>query len=149
MTATAAQIARVRRMVSEADDTTYDDNAIRDYIEEYPLIDERGELPYTYDTSTQPPTQDDNDDWIDTYDLNAAAADIWEEKAAGIAGDFDFKADGGQYSRSQAYEQALKQARWFRNRRTPTSMTQKKWPEESEFGASDLGWIGNLAEPRT
>ena len=146
MAATAAQIARLRRMVSEADDTTYSDALLTTYIEAYPLIDERGELPYTWDTSTQPPTQDDNDDWVDTYDLNAAAGDIWEEKAAGIAADFDFKADGGQYSRSQAYEQAMKQARWFRNRRSPTSMTLKKSPEESEFGVNDLSWIVNKVQ---
>ena len=43
----------------------------------------------------------------------------------------------------QAYEQAMKQARWLRNRRTPTTMTLKKSPEESEFAVNDLGWIVN------
>ena len=58
MAATAAQIERLRRMVDEPDDTTYSDEAIKDYIEEYPLVDARGKEPYTWDTSTQPPTQE-------------------------------------------------------------------------------------------
>jgi len=143
MAATAAQIARLRRMVDEPDDTTYDDDAITDYIERYPLVDERGEKPYTWDTSTQPPTQDENDDWIDTYDLNAAAADIWEEKAATVAEDFDFRADGGQYSRGQAYEHYMKMVALFRSRRSMRTISAEKWPVES---SQDRSWIANLAE---
>lgn len=143
MAATAAQIARLRRMVGEPDSsTTYTDDDLTTYIEEYPLIDERGEAPYTWDTSTEPPTEDENDDWIATYDLNAAAADIWEEKAAGLAQDYDFKADGASFSRSQAYEQYLKQARYYRSRRAPRTMTQRLEPQRT----TDVLWIGNLAE---
>ena len=69
-------IAQVRGWTNEPTTTTYDDDAITVFIERYPLIDERGELPYTFDTSTDPPTEDANDTWIDTYDLHAAAADI-------------------------------------------------------------------------
>ena len=146
MTATAAQIARVRRMVDEPDDTTYDDDLIQDYIEDYPLLDERGKEPFTWDTSTQPPTQDANEDWIPTYDLNAAAADIWEEKAAGVAEDYDFSADGGKYTRSQVYEQYMRNAMRFRSRRSMRTITATIWPEPS--GRADRSWIGNLAEER-
>jgi hypothetical protein len=132
MSATAAQVARVRRMVNEADDTTYDDDAIADYIESYPLIDERGEEPYTWDTSTSPPTQEDNDDWIATYDLHAAAADIWEEKAAVVAVDFDFRADGGQYSRSQVVEAYQALARYHRARRAPRSHRLVMYPDPTD-----------------
>jgi hypothetical protein len=142
MAATAAEVARLRRMVNEADDTTYDDTALEETIESYPCIDERGEEPYTWDTSTDPPTQDDNDSWIATYDLNAAAADIWEEKAAVLAQDYDFNADGGRYSRSQAYEQAMKQARYYRSRRNPRTVTLRPEPVKSE----DVLWVGNLPE---
>jgi hypothetical protein len=142
MAATAAEVARLRRMVNEADDTTYDDTALEETIESYPCIDERGEEPYTWDTSTDPPTQDDNDSWIATYDLNAAAADIWEEKAAVLAQDYDFNADGGRYSRSQAYEQAMKQARYYRSRRNPRTKTLRPEPVKSE----DVLWVGNLPE---
>ena len=132
MSATAAQVARVRRMVNEADDTTYDDDAIADYIESYPLIDERGEEPYTWDTSTSPPTQEDNDDWIATYDLHAAAADIWEEKAAVVAVDFDFRADGGQYSRSQVVESYRALARYHRARRAPRTHRLVMYPDPTD-----------------
>ena len=142
MSATAAQIARLRRMVAEPDDTTYDDTTLGSYIETYPLVDERGEEPYTWDTSTEPPTQDDNDNWIDTYDLNAAAADIWEEKAASLAQDFDFSSDGARFDRSQAYEQMMRSARYYRSRRSPRTITQRPEPERS----TDVLWIGNLAE---
>ena len=142
MSATAAQIARLRRMVAEPDETTYLDTDLAGYIEDYPLVDERGEEPYTWDTSTEPPTQDDNDNWIATYDLNAAAADIWEEKAATLAQDFDFSADGASFSRSQAYEQMMRSARYYRSRRSLKTVTQRPEPERS----TDVLWIGNLAE---
>jgi len=127
MTATAAMIAQVRRMVNESGVDTYDDDAIQTYIEKYPLLDERGQEPYTYDTSTSPPTADDNDDWIATYDLHLAAADIWEEKAAAVASRFDFEADGGKFNRSQQYEMYMKQARRHRARCAITTITMVPW----------------------
>jgi len=138
MSATAAQIAQVRRMVNEPDDTTYDDDAISVFIERYPLLDERGEAPYTWDTSTSPPTQEDNEDWIATYDLHAAAADIWDEKAAVVAVDFDFSADGGNYSRSQVVQQFERQARAHRARRRPGAIRLHKWPKETTYVDEDL-----------
>jgi hypothetical protein len=68
-------------MVDEPDTTTYSTRSYKPTSKTYPMIDERGEVPYTWDTSTTPPTKDANDNWIATYDFNAAAADIWEEKA--------------------------------------------------------------------
>ena len=130
MTATAAMIAEVRRKIGEPTDATYSDVIISTQIEKYPLIDERGEVPFTYDTSTQPPTQDANEDWIVTYDLNAASADFMDEKAAALAGDFDFRADGADYKRSQAYEQMKKLARTYRSRRSPNVIEQFAWPKD-------------------
>lgn len=132
MTATAAQIAQVRRMVAEPTTTTYSDALIQGFIEAYPKLDERGELPYTWDTSTEPPTQEANDNWIPTYDLNAAAADIWEEKAAGLAALYDFSDAGATYHRSQAAEMALKMARKYRSRRSSKTIKMIKSPKESE-----------------
>lgn len=54
--------------------------------------------------------------WVPTYDLNAAAADLWEERAAELSDKFDFSADGGNFSRNQAHGNALKQASLFRSR---------------------------------
>jgi hypothetical protein len=140
MTVTAAQILQVRRMAAELTATTYSDAAITAFIEAYPVMDERGEEPYTWDTSTTPPTQDENDDWIDTYDLNAAAADIWEEKAAVWAAKYDFTADGGTYHRSQGFEQAQKMARHYRSRRQPGTRTMVMRPkvETDLYDDSDL-----------
>ena len=145
MSATAAQIARLRRTVNESDDTTYDDDLLAEYIERYPLLDVRGEQPYTWDTSTEPPTQEDNDNWIVTWDLHAAAADVWEEKGAAYADNVDFGADGANYHLSQKYEQMMARVRYHRARRSPTSHTLVKWPEERDT-AELYPWIANLPE---
>ena len=144
MSATAAQIARLRRTVNESDDTTYDDDLLAEYIERYPLVDERGEEPYTWDGSTQPPTQEPNDSWIPTYDLNAAAADIWDEKAAVVAADFNFAADGGRYDRAQVAEMFAKRARYYRSRRAIRVITPIAWPSTPDEDV--FPWIGNLPE---
>jgi len=145
MAATAEQIARLRRMVAEPTSATYADADIAAYIESYPVLDEMGEAPYELDVSTIPPHQDANTEWIPTYDLHAAAGDIWEEKASAVSAYFDFQADGGNFSRSQLYEQAQKQARYHRSRRTPKTSRLVVWPE---IGELEQSWIGNLAEPR-
>jgi hypothetical protein len=145
MAATAAQRSRLRRMCGlAADDATYDDDVLDDYIEAYPLLDENGEQPYTWSSAT-PPAQVVNTNWVATYDLNAAAADVWDEIAAGIYNHFDFSAEGRSFSKSQTYEHAQGRARYYRSRRQPTSMKGVQWPEET--GAVDQTWIANLAEP--
>lgn len=142
MTATDAQIAQVRRMVAESTTDTYSDDLIAAYIERYPHIDEQGERPYTL-SSDAPPEQVENTNWIPTYDLHAAAADIWEEKAAVPAQDFDFSEDNiGSYKRSQVYEQYMKQCRFHRARRMPSTTALIKDPEETK----SLPWIANLPE---
>lgn len=117
MGATAEQIARLRRMVAESGTGTYSDSDMAMYIERYPLMDERGVDPYDWDTSTEPPTKDAEDDWIPTYDLNLAAAEIWDEKASAIANKFTFSADGGSYDTSKQVEQYERRARTYRSRR--------------------------------
>lgn len=133
MAATAAQIAQVRRMVAEPTTGTYSDVMLASYIESYPLIDADGHEP-------------SETDWTATYDLHAAAADVWEEKAAGVADSVDFGADGANYHLSQKYEQAMARVRYHRARRSPTTHTLVKWPEERN-SAELYPWIGNLPEP--
>lgn len=144
MAATAAQVAELRLMIHEPDETTYTDVALAGYIEKYPLIDERGEYPYTWDTSTTPPSQDENEDWIPTYDMHAAAGDIWEQKAAAIFDHYDFQADGGRYSRDQAYKNAMRLARHHRARRKPRTMKPRMYPDPDQ--SETPAWIGNLPE---
>jgi hypothetical protein len=144
VSATDAQVLRLRRMVNEPEFDTYHDDDLKTYIEDYPLIDDQGLDPWWIDVSTDPPSRTETVGWIPTYDLNAAAADIWEEKAAVVAQDFDFNADGGNYSRSQVYQQYMRQARFFRARRVPSTFTLRQEPRLPDTAATI--WIGNLAE---
>jgi len=130
MAATADQVAELRRMVDEPKFTSsYDDTLIEGYIERYPCLDERGQAPYTW-LLTTPPTQEANASWIPTYDMHAAAADVWTEKAAALAGKFDLSADGANMQRSQLYAQAMNQARYHRSRRRIGTVKSYKWPSE-------------------
>ena len=111
MAATAADRTRLRRMIAEATDAGgYTDAVLTDAIERYPLPDADGLWP-------------DENDWVAVYDLNAAAAEVWGEKSAALAGSFDFAADGSSFSRSQAHSQAAKMARYYQARRGPTTLT--------------------------
>ena len=116
MTATDAQVSKLRRYIDEPTEDTYSDDELKDYIESYAVMDELGTEPWKYDESTEPPTRIERDNWIPTYDLHAAAADIWEEKAAAVADEFDFEADGGDYKRSQKHEAYMANARRHKGR---------------------------------
>lgn len=143
MTATAAQIAEIRRMVAEPTSATYSDTLIQEYIERYPCLDERGTEPYYYTYVAGVPTPTANTDWIATYDLHAAAADIWEEKAAVWANKYDFNADGGAYSRSQVYQQMMSKAKYHRSRSKIKTIKLVMSPPQS----NEETWQGNLPEP--
>jgi len=105
-------------MSSEPSTSVYSDGQIAGYIEAYPVVDASGNFPA-------------NPDWAATYDLYAAAADIWEEKAARYAELFDFDADGGNYKRSQMIDQAMKMAARYRARRSASSVRLIKYPPEA------------------
>lgn len=55
-------------------------------------------------------TETGPDPWLGAYNLNAAAADLWRMKAAAVAQDFDFGADGGTYQRDQVSAHCLEMA---------------------------------------
>ena len=143
MTATAAMITRVRSMVNEPLPVTYSDVAIQGFIETYPMMDENGEQPYTWSSAT-PPVQVVNTSWVATYDLHAAAADIWEDKASEWVTRYDFKADGADYSRSQAYNHMMGRVRYHRSMRAARTMRGFKSPKEPN--STRQVWIGNLPE---
>lgn len=109
MSASAVNIADLRDMVAEPDATTYSDTTLARIIETFPLIDADGYEPT-------------DDDWTATYDLNAAAANVWSRKASALASLYDFAADGGSYKRSQAYQNAKSEARRYRAMRAPMSL---------------------------
>lgn len=122
MAATAAQLAQLRRMVAEPTTTTYSDALLTTIIESYPCLDDNGEMPF-YWSAAVPPAQVVNELWVAVYDINAAASSIWQEKAAVPAADFDLNADGASYTRSQVYEQAMKQARFYASKRRGGTIT--------------------------
>lgn len=111
MAATAADIASLRRMVADTGTPSeYSDDDLRACIERYPLPDAAGRQPGVAG-------------WVATYDLHAAAADIWQQKAGALAGCYDFDADGARFARSQAYEHALTMARHYRARRAARAVS--------------------------
>lgn len=128
MAATAEQIARLRRMAGESNPTTYSDSDIAAYIERYPILDALGNDPWV-ESETTPTTLIANPDWTATYDLNAAAADLWAEKAAGLAARYDFSTQGQSFSRSQGYEMAQKQSRYYRSRRAVGTIAMRPEPK--------------------
>lgn len=128
---TAAQLAELRRMVAEPSTTTYGDALLTTYIEKYPLMDSQGIDPTYLDYSSTPPLPVAEPCWIPTYDLHAAAADVWEEKAAPQATKSDFSSDGGNYSMSQKFEMAMKMVKFHRARRAVRNIDMIKKPLET------------------
>lgn len=100
MTVTESMIAKLRRMINEPTQALYTDAALDEILTENAVTDPDGQT---------------------TYDLNAAAADVWSEKAALIADEFDFNADGGSFQRSQKYDAYMKNARHYGSRRKAKS----------------------------
>lgn len=142
MTATEPQIDKVRRMTAERTLDNYQDAEIAATIEDFPLLDINGNEKYLLSAAV-PPALVVNPDWIPTYDLNAAAAEIWKEKAAEVSRLHDFDADGGSFDRSKIYEQYMANVRYYRSQRVPATTTLKKFPKEVD----PRTWIGNLPEP--
>lgn len=120
MTITQKVLDKLRRSVAETGDAPfYTDGMLAEYLLEYPLMDDKGRSP-------------DDPEWSPTYDLNAAAGDIWAEKASTFAGSFDFAADGGNYHRSQVYQQMIANARQFRSRRSAKTVRAHYSPKRKD-----------------
>ncbi len=116
-------IADVRRMTAVAtDDTTHTTAVITAWIEKYPQTDEESRDP-------------DESNWTVTYDLNAAAAGIWTEKASAVADKNDFAVDGSSYKCSQKYEKFMKQARHYASRRIPGRIWHRADPRNTGRGS--------------
>ena len=121
MAASVTEVVKLRRMIADSTSTTYSDDDLEDIIESCPVLDSEGLDP-------------EDDSWTATYDLNAAAAQIWEEKAAAYIGSYDFSADGGSFNRSQMYEQAMKMARHYHSRKRVKTITTRPEPRVEEDG---------------
>jgi len=126
-------VDQLRRMTAEPlDSSGYDDATLAAYLQRYPLPDGAGALP-------------DDATWTGAWDANMAAADLWTEKAALFAADFDFAADGGDYKRSQVHSQMLTMARTFRARRQTGALVLKAQPKP-EGAPGLMDWLGNAPE---
>lgn len=126
MAATAEMVEQLRRMIAEPTEATYSDALLTSWIESVPLTDVNGAEPFTdIYVFVGEVTRVVNQSWLPTYDLNAVAGAIWTEKAGLLAPNFDFSADGGNYSRSQAFEMAMKQSRFYLSRRSARTITQE------------------------
>lgn len=98
--ATQEEIWFVRQLLGEASaESEYSDDFIAQLIDRHPV-----------GTSTE-------------HDLNSAAADGWQVKAAKLADQISFSADGASFQLSQKHMQALNMARTFRSRRGTRSVT--------------------------
>lgn len=111
-----SDITTLRRFIGDTGASpAYTDEQISEVIARYPTVDFDGKEPTRLadDGSSVVP----NEYWLPTYDLHAAAADLWNEMAAGYITQHDFSADGGQYSRSQIYQQMMARSRYHNSRR--------------------------------
>ena len=124
-------IDQLRRMVAEPTQDTYTDDLLGSYLAAYPLPDANGYAP----TDTA---------WAGVWDSALAAAQVWEEKAAAFAGDYDFSADGGSYQRSQVYAQMMATARSFRARRKTSVLVLTAQPPPDAVDRD--AWLGNAPE---
>jgi hypothetical protein len=57
------------------------------------------------------------------YDINAAAADVWRQKAAAVACRYDFASDGQSMHRSQMYAQFMQMAAIYDAQAEPLRVT--------------------------
>lgn len=103
---------KLRRMTNlAADDATYTDAVLIEYMEQYPVADENLREP-------------DHSLWIGTYDLHAAASEIWSEKLAALESSaFDFTADGATFNRSQLVTHMRNMISYHASRVTAQSAT--------------------------
>lgn len=132
-TPTADMIAQLRRMAAEPiTSDTYTQADLSAIIARYPLNDTAGLTP----TDTL---------WAGNWDLNRAAADVWDEKAAAVASAFDFAADGGDYKRSQLYAQYAQSARRYRAKRQTGALVLVATPAPAAAPGLDE-WLGNAPE---
>ena len=104
MTVTESEINEVRRLTGETDaESAYTDDTLTEIIES------------------------------NAGNLFHAAEQICTEKAAATAGDYDFSADGGSYSRSAVSDKWLKLAnyyRWLGGKRSGGTIRLVKHPRE-------------------
>jgi hypothetical protein len=134
MAVSDADIARLRRMANELDNTIYSDDLLASYLEAWPVYDSEGR---SFEEA----------EWVEGYDLHAAAGDIWEEKASAVAHKHDFSADGASFSSSQLHEMYSDQARYHRARQKAKTKLVVKRPTETSSSLLYQQFYANVDPP--
>lgn len=129
-------VMELRSMVGEMGKDTYSDDYLRFKLEKHALVDRNGREPLVYDRQyvniDTPPNPIPNPYWEPTYDPHAAAAEIWDEKAAAVAHEFDYSDAGLSAQRTQRYDHFLAQARYHRSRRSINTIRVQPFSSASE-----------------
>lgn len=135
MTVLPNDILRLRRMVNEPTDVNgYTDLTLTSYISAWPAVDSEGR-------------SSDESNWTEGYDLHAAAADIWEEKAASVSAKHDFSADGSSFSANQMYTNFMEMSEHHRARQKPSSKKVVLRPIEANTNSLLYGGIYANIDP--
>lgn len=131
MAATAAQLATLKRYTNEdGSGDVYTGDLLTSILESYPVSDSDGNEP-------------DESNWTATYDLHAAAAQIWGEKAATLVCKVDSNLPGGgSYRNSQLLDNAVKMEKWHKARARARGIRFTAYPKPTD----DRVWVGNLDE---
>jgi len=98
-------IADLRRKIGERENIEpWTDEVLTQVLQAFALPDAEGNAP-------------GSDNWVPTYDTNAAAASVWDEKAAMFASEIDATVDGTTVRRSQRFRHARQMAAYYRAQR--------------------------------
>lgn len=94
VTPDAPVVDRVKTLTAWDQRPALTDAQVTASIQAHPLVDADG-------------LTADQADWTPTWDVYAAAAELWGIKAGLVAGDFTFSADGGQFSKGDVMAHCL------------------------------------------
>jgi len=127
-------INALRRKVGEYSDTPpWDNETLIEILQNYALTDADGNDP-------------GDDAWVPTYDINAAAAQIWDEKAASLATNVDASVDGTSVRRSQLFQHAKQMAAYYRSLRVAKVVNVTTFEDVADVDLDDLGVTDGTAE---
>lgn len=100
----ATAIARLKRVTAATVDPKMQDADIVDALVQYALVDSAGVLP-------------GDAGWLETYDLNGAAAEVWGWKEAAASAMVAINADGSQLNLAQITDHCRSQKLYYQNQR--------------------------------
>ena len=106
MTPPQAIMKRLKLLSAAEQEPEVTDDELEALIEPWAVNDRYGVSP-------------EESDWIPTYDMPRAVAEVWEIKASKAANMVDFDVDGSEVSNSQIYEHCMAQAETWKRKASP------------------------------